>query len=103
LIWKNNNLFIIKIKSDIFEMFKKGFVFLLPLSLFAQMTVSGTVSDAATGNALAGANVVVEGTDLGAAAAGDGSYSIANVPAGATSNSLDDWLCQLERHSSSNS
>ncbi len=77
-------MFIIKIKSDIFEMFKKGFVFLLPLSLFAQMTVSGTVSDAATGNALAGANVVVEGTDLGAAAAGDGSYSIANVPAGAT-------------------
>ena len=58
--------------------------FLLPLSLFAQMTVSGTVSDAATGNALPGANVVVEGTDLGAAAAGNGSYTIANVPAGAT-------------------
>jgi len=57
--------------------------FLLPLSLFA-VNVSGTVSDAATGNALAGANVVVEGTDLGAAAGGDGSYSIANVPAGAT-------------------
>ena len=37
--------------------------FLLPLSLFA-VNVSGTVSDAATGNALAGANVVVEGTDL---------------------------------------
>ena len=58
--------------------------FLLPLSLFAQMTVSGTVSDAATGDALAGANVVVEGTDLGAAASASGSYSIANVPAGAT-------------------
>jgi hypothetical protein len=57
--------------------------FLLPLSLFA-VNVSGTVSDAATGNALAGANVVVEGTDLGAAAGGDGSYSIANVPTGAT-------------------
>jgi outer membrane cobalamin receptor len=57
--------------------------FLLPLSLFA-VNVSGTVSDAATGNALAGANVVVEGTDLGAAAGSDGSYSIANVPAGAT-------------------
>jgi hypothetical protein len=51
--------------------------------LFA-VNVSGTVSDAATGNALAGANVVVEGTDLGAAAGGDGSYSIANVPTGAT-------------------
>ena len=58
--------------------------FLLPLSLFAQMTVSGTVSDATTGSALDGANVTVEGTDLGAAAGGDGSYSIANVPAGAT-------------------
>ena len=57
--------------------------FLLPLSLFA-VNVSGTVSDAATGNALAGANVVVEGTDLGAAADASGNYSIANVPAGAT-------------------
>ncbi len=57
---------------------------LLPLTLFAQMTVSGTVSDAATGDALAGANVVVEGTDLGAAADAGGNYSIANVPAGAT-------------------
>ena len=56
--------------------------FLLPISLFA-VNVSGTVSDAATGNALAGANVV-EGTDLGAAAGGDGSYSIARVHAGAT-------------------
>ena len=57
---------------------------LLPLSLFAQTTVSGTVSDATNGNALPGANVVVEGTDLGAAADGNGNYSIANVPAGAT-------------------
>jgi len=48
------------------------------------MTVSGTVSDAATGQALPGANVVVEGTDLGAAAGADGSYSISSVPAGAT-------------------
>jgi len=58
--------------------------FLLPLSIFAQMTVSGTVSDAGTGNALPGANVVVEGTDLGAAADANGNYSITNVPAGAT-------------------
>merc|ERR1712000_77584 len=57
--------------------------FLIPLSLFA-VNVSGTVSDAATGNALAGANVVVEGTDLGAAADVNGSYTIANVPSGAT-------------------
>ena len=36
--------------------------------LFAQMTVSGTVTDASTGDALAGANVVVDGTNNGAAA-----------------------------------
>ena len=68
--------------------YKRSFMFLasffLPLSLFAQMTVSGSVSDAATGGALAGANVVVEGTDLGAAADANGSYTIANVPSGAT-------------------
>ena len=58
--------------------YKRSFMFLasflLPLSLFAQMTVTGTVTDAATGDALTGANVVVEGTDLGAAAASNGSY-----------------------------
>jgi len=68
--------------------YKRSFMFLvsflLPLSLFAQMTVSGSVSDAATGGALAGANVVVEGTDLGAATDANGSYTIANVPSGAT-------------------
>jgi len=48
------------------------------------MTVSGTVTDAATGAALAGANVVVVGTDLGAAADKNGSYTIDNVPNGAT-------------------
>ena len=43
------------------------FILSLTSILFAQMTVSGTVTDASTGNALAGANVVVDGTDLGAA------------------------------------
>ena len=52
--------------------------------LFAQMTVSGTVTDASTGNALAGANVVVDGTDLGAAADADGGYTLSSVPNGAT-------------------
>ncbi len=37
--------------------------FTLPLMLWAQsVTVTGTVKDAGTGEALAGANVVVEGT-----------------------------------------
>ncbi|MDP6770242.1 MAG: carboxypeptidase-like regulatory domain-containing protein, partial [Anaerolineales bacterium] len=63
-----------------------GFILILTISsfLFAQMTVSGTVTDAATGAALAGANVVVVGTDLGAAADKNGSYTIDNVPNGAT-------------------
>ena len=52
--------------------------------LFAQMTVSGTVTDASTGSALAGANVVVDGTNMGAAADADGGYTLSNVPNGAT-------------------
>ena len=49
-------------------------------ALFGQGTISGSVSDA-DGNALPGANVVVEGTTLGAAATLSGGYSI-NVPDG---------------------
>ena len=52
--------------------------------LFAQMTVSGTVTDAATGEALAGANVVVVGAEMGAAADASGAFTISNVPNGAT-------------------
>jgi hypothetical protein len=55
---------------------------LLPVFVMAQHTVSGTVTNAATGDALPGANVVVEGTNMGAAATADGSFSISNVPAG---------------------
>ena len=49
-------------------------------ALFGQGTISGSVSDA-DGNALPGANVVVEGTTLGAAATLSGSYTV-NVPDG---------------------
>ena len=49
-------------------------------ALFGQGTISGSVSDA-DGNALPGANVVVEGTTLGAAATLSGGYTI-NVPDG---------------------
>ena len=54
----------------------------LPVSLFAQATVSGRVTDAETGQGLAGANVVIEGTSIGAAANATGDYSISDVPAG---------------------
>ena len=53
---------------------------LLPIFVMAQHTVSGTVTNAATGDALPGANVVVDGTSMGAAAAADGSYSISRSP-----------------------
>ena len=55
----------------------------LPLMLLAQtITVTGTVKDAGTGEALAGANIVVEGTDLGSASAYNGRFTINAVPSG---------------------
>lgn len=44
--------------------------------------ISGTVTDAETGDPLPGANVVIEGTTRGAAASADGSYFILNIPPG---------------------
>ncbi|MCH8011254.1 MAG: TonB-dependent receptor [Candidatus Marinimicrobia bacterium] len=62
--------------------FAAMFLLCFPLGLLAQATITGSVSDAETGEVLAGANVVVEGTTLGAAADANGSFSISNVPAG---------------------
>ena len=59
-------------------------IFFLTTLLTAQINVSGTVTDASTGNSLAGANVVVDGTGNGAAADASGSFTINNVPNGAT-------------------
>ena len=56
----------------------------LTSSLIAQITVSGTVTDASTGKALAGANVVVEGTSKGSAADANGKFTINNVSNGST-------------------
>ena len=47
--------------------------------VFAQSTIEGTVSDE-SGNPLVGANVIVEGTSLGAASGVNGDYTI-NVSA----------------------
>ena len=58
------------------------FLLTIPVSLFAQATVSGRVIDAETGQSLPGANVVVEGTTFGAAANVTGDYSISSVPSG---------------------
>jgi len=57
-------------------------VLALPLMVFAQNTINGKVTDANTSRALAGANVFIEGTTMGAAADANGNYTIANVPSG---------------------
>ncbi len=48
------------------------------------ITVSGTVTDSQTGKPLAGANIIVDDTELGAAADSDGNYTIENVETGAS-------------------
>ena len=53
----------------------------LPLNLFAGTTgkLAGRVLDADTGEPVVGANVIIEGTYLGAAADVDGYYFINNI------------------------
>ena len=46
------------------------------------LTISGTVIDASTGKPIAGANIVVDDTELGAAADEDGKFTIENVQSG---------------------
>lgn len=57
---------------------------LIPGMLFAQFQVSGSVTDAGTGDKLVGANVLVEGTEAGTSTDMDGNYSL-TVPAGLSS------------------
>ena len=82
------------------QFFLYSLILAIPLAIFAQDdgvveeaaveeavwgeagTVAGTVSDVSTGDVLPFANVSIEGTDLGAAADGSGSFVIENVPAG---------------------
>lgn len=52
------------------------------LAVGETITVTGVVKDASTGNAIAGANVVVEGTDLGSATDEEGNFSIEDVSPG---------------------
>jgi|TARA_B100000929_G_scaffold289195_1_gene279242 iron complex outermembrane receptor protein len=54
---------------------------ILNLSFAIGQTISGTVTDE-NGNGLAGANVSVEGTNMGAAANSSGSYTISGVGSG---------------------
>ena len=61
--------------------FQYLFVFLLSVATLTAQTVSGTVSGA-DGSALAGANVTVEGTDMGASSNQDGSFTISGLSDG---------------------
>ncbi len=54
----------------------------LPLQLLAQFNLSGHVTDAASGGALAGANIIIEGAGTGAATDQQGAFSFTNLPAG---------------------
>ncbi len=57
-------------------------VALLPLFAFAQSgSITGQVTDEETGEALVGANVVLDGTSMGAATDSDGMYFISGVSA----------------------
>ena len=57
---------------------------ILNISLILGQTLSGTVTDA-NGNGLGGANVTVDGTNMGAAADANGSYAINGVSPGSYS------------------
>ncbi len=64
-----------------------GFLTLVPVAVYAGTTgkIAGVVLDTETGEPLVGANVIVEGTTLGAVATGDGYFAILNVPPGSHS------------------
>lgn len=55
---------------------------LLPFTVFAQNTLSGTVVDKATGQPIPGVNVNVQGAPSGASTGFDGNYQLSNVKSG---------------------
>ncbi len=55
---------------------------LMPLGLFAQNSVSGTVKEQATGNPLPGVNVIVKNTTNGVTSNFDGEFTINNLKRG---------------------
>ena len=59
------------------------FTLMLPLTLFGQRTLSGTVTDSQTGEALIGANILIVGTSEGTVTDLDGKYTL-EVPPDAT-------------------
>ncbi|PID67806.1 MAG: SusC/RagA family TonB-linked outer membrane protein [Flavobacteriia bacterium] len=65
-----------------FKIFIAGMLFILPAMLFAQMKVSGVVTETATGEPLPGVNIQIVGTDKGTTTDFDGNYVLDNVSQG---------------------
>ncbi len=68
-------------------MFKKlltllVYAFVFSGALYAQVSISGTVTDAETGETLPGVNILITELQRGAASDGDGDYTINGVPSG---------------------
>lgn len=58
------------------------FLFLFQISLFASGQLKGTVSDSLSNETLVGANIILEGTSIGAATNIEGNYNITSIPPG---------------------
>ncbi len=78
---KSETAFLIKITLSAFLIF---LIYALPSVSISQerASVSGTVSEAGTGEAIWGANVVLEGTSIGASTNSSGFYSISRISPG---------------------
>ncbi|NIQ12754.1 MAG: carboxypeptidase-like regulatory domain-containing protein, partial [Gammaproteobacteria bacterium] len=59
-------------------------MFMLATAVGAQTTVTGRVINDSTGEPLEGVNIVIIGTDMGAATDQNGEFTVANVPEGNT-------------------
>ena len=57
-------------------------LFFIPVISFGQQSVSGTITDADTGEPLLGVTVLVQGTNKGTVSDFDGNYVINNLDAG---------------------
>ncbi|MFK5959252.1 MAG: SusC/RagA family TonB-linked outer membrane protein [Lutibacter sp.] len=65
-----------------FKLFLLTVIVFLPLSLFAQQTITGKVTEKATGSELPGVGIIIKGTTTGAATDFDGNYILENVNQG---------------------
>ncbi|WP_299523609.1 SusC/RagA family TonB-linked outer membrane protein [uncultured Lutibacter sp.] len=65
-----------------FKLFLLTVIVFLPLSLFAQQTVTGKVTEKATGSELPGVGIIIKGTVKGTATDFDGNYILENINQG---------------------